>query len=48
MAVANGIATTNSSSTRFRNSSGLSTVFMVLTSAWWLTQMMPMVKKLIR
>ncbi len=46
--VANGISTTHSSSTRLRKSSSRSTTRMVLTSAWWLTQMMPITKKLIR
>src|SRR5580692_10317548 len=40
--------TTNSSSTRFRNSSVRSTAAIPRTSAWWLTQTMPIMKKLIR
>src|ERR1700678_2220035 len=40
--------TTNSSSTRFRNSSVRSTTAIPRTSAWWLTQTMPIMKKLIR
>jgi hypothetical protein len=46
--VANGISTTNSSSIRLTNSSVRSTLTMDLTIAWWLTQMMPIVKKLIK
>ena len=48
VAVENGISTTNSSSTRLRNSSVRSTTAMLLITAWWLTQMMPMMKKLSR
>jgi hypothetical protein len=46
VAVANGISTTKSSSSRFRNSSVRSTALMPLTSTWWFTQMMPIRKKL--
>src|SRR5579859_7346945 len=46
--VANGISTTHSSSTRFRKSTSRSTTRKVLTRTWWLTQMMPITKKLIR
>src|SRR5580692_2017510 len=48
VAVENGISTTNSSRTRLRKSSVLSTSAMLLISMWWLTQMMPMTKKLSR
>ena len=46
--VANGMATTTASSTRLKYSSGRVTASTLFISAWWLTQMMPMPKKLIR
>ena len=44
--VANGMETTKNNSSRLRNSSGRSTLEKFLNSAWWLTQMIPMVAKL--
>lgn len=44
--VANGMETTKNSSSRLMNSSGLSISEKFRTSAWWLTQMIPMVAKL--
>ena len=48
VAVAKGMTTTKRRSRRLRKSSVRSTTRMFVISAWWLTQMIPMVKKLIR
>ena len=48
VAVANGIATMTASSSRLRKSSVRFTTAMLAISVWWLTQMIPIVKKLIR
>ena len=45
-AVPNGIATMNSKSVKFKNSSRRSTTAKLVNSEWWFTQVMPMMKKL--
>ena len=44
--VANGMATTNINKTKFRNIRERSTLRNESTNAWWLTQVMPITKKL--
>jgi hypothetical protein len=46
--VANGIATVTASRIRLMNSSDLVTTCTSFRTRWWLTQMIPIVKKLIR